>query len=100
MFLNKMTVTNTQSAKNLTSISEQNTVMKKNLAGGPADQNQQSSKLSIKQSSHNLNASNQNKQQQSSQSIATSSLDKPNQASSSKYASCSPGMAKPTFVMN
>lgn len=51
-----MTVTNTQSAKNLISMSEQNTVMKKNMAGANADQNQQSSKLSLKQSTHQLNS--------------------------------------------
>ena len=79
---------NTQSSKNLSSMSEQNTVLKKTLAVG--DSNTQS-KLSIKQM--NVHSS-----KQISQSIRTSSKDKPNQ--NSKYASCSPGIAKPTFVMN
>jgi hypothetical protein len=80
---------NTQSSKNLSSISEQNTILKKSMVQG--DSNTQS-KLSIKQM-HNVHSNKQN-----NNSIGASSKEKNSQ--NSKYASCSPGIVKPTFVLN
>lgn len=89
---NKITLVNqlinTQSSKNLSSISEQNTVLKKSLAHG--DSNTQS-KLSIKQ------MNNAHSTKQMDKSMGTSNKDK---SQNSKYASCSPGIVKPAFVLN